>query len=438
LSGSGNEWWPSVDIDDEGNVFIDGGSPSENFPVTDGAYDTDYNNFEGCADITVTKFTADISEVIASTFVGSRGDEWASAMRLNKNGEPVLTGYVSSAYSNAFMSSQSYSRYYNGGICDGILVRLSNDLSTLLASTYIGGDDDDTSTDMAFGTNGDIYVSGKTESTNLIPSPFSVVGYQSEIAGGMDAYVMRFDENLSTLKAATFIGGSDEDRIQGLQMRNDGLIVAVGRTTSSNFPTTDDAYDNTYNGGENDNLVQIFDTMLLASTPELSIEVSTDVAELDEIITFENNSLLQFESFEWTFGHGAVPYSASGPGPHDIQYKTLGSKTVTLEAYSPLYGTVELTAEDFVQISLTDIKDINQEKFFVYPNVTSSTVNVEVSNGIKMLSVYNTVGRVILEKTVPLNSDKITLDISDFADGLYFIEGTTINGKSMVKKIIKK
>lgn len=47
--------------------------------------------------------------------------------------------------------------------------------------------------------------------------------------------------------------------------------------------------------------------------------------------------------YQWNFGSGASPSSATGPGPHTIQYTTSGSKTVTCTATHNSVVTIETT-----------------------------------------------------------------------------------------------
>ena len=72
----------------------------------------------------------------------------------------------------------------------------------------------------------------------------------------------------------------------------------------------------------------------------------------------------------------------------------------------------------------------------VYPNPTNSIVTIEspVSN-LKGVSVYSISGRLLLNKEVSAN--KITIDVSGFATGTYFIKATSKNASSVIQ-ILKK
>ena len=57
---------------------------------------------------------------------------------------------------------------------------------------------------------------------------------------------------------STYFGGSGDDWGAGIAVDASGQAYVVGRTKSSNFPTTAGAYQTTYGGGEGDAFVAKF------------------------------------------------------------------------------------------------------------------------------------------------------------------------------------
>lgn len=71
----------------------------------------------------------------------------------------------------------------------------------------------------------------------------------------------------------------------------------------------------------------------------------------------------------------------------------------------------------------------------LYPNPTSSMVNIKAENTIKSTELYDVQGRLIqINKT---DSNEVVLDISTYNSGIYFIKVTTDVG-SQIKKIVKE
>ncbi|MCZ2355481.1 MAG: Ig-like domain-containing protein, partial [Bacteroidia bacterium] len=87
-------------------------------------------------------------------------------------------------------------------------------------------------------------------------------------------------------------------------------------------------------------------TMNAFSPPDADFYSDKQVTYLSTDITFTDNSV-QASSYSWNFGSGAVPATATGAGPHTVQYTTAGKKTVTLT----INGGVDVeTKTDYIHI----------------------------------------------------------------------------------------
>lgn len=71
----------------------------------------------------------------------------------------------------------------------------------------------------------------------------------------------------------------------------------------------------------------------------------------------------------------------------------------------------------------------------LYPNPTSSMVNIKAENTIKSTELYDVQGRLI--QINKADSNEVVLDISTYNSGIYFIKVTTDVG-SQIKKIVKE
>jgi hypothetical protein len=129
-------------------------------------------------------------------------------------------------------------------------------LTDLLGWTYLGGGNEDRGTSVAVGFIDDlwhVFVSGHTESAeDWLPPPYEQFPITSfafdpthNSRGGAvleDGFVSRFDANLSTLEASTFIGGDREDLVWDMAVDRRGWVYIAGKTGSLNFPTTPAAF----------------------------------------------------------------------------------------------------------------------------------------------------------------------------------------------------
>ncbi len=109
-------------------------------------------------------------------------------------------------------------------------------------STFLGCDGEDIVYGVDF-LSGKVTVVGSTELTDLASVPFPVTSgvFQTTNAGGLDAFVTRFDPSQSgssQLVWSTLIGGDGDDEALSLDLTSASKVAVCGKTASSDFPTT--------------------------------------------------------------------------------------------------------------------------------------------------------------------------------------------------------
>ncbi len=79
------------------------------------------------------------------------------------------------------------------------------------------------------------------------------------------------------------------------------------------------------------------------------------------------------------------------------------------------------------------------DAFKVYPNPSNDLVYVSANvNGASSIKVTDMMGRVVFEKSYPTKSMLLTsFDVSNYASGLYFVEVSESNNKSVQKVLVK-
>src|SRR3990172_2985659 len=118
-------------------------------------------------------------------------------------------------------------------------------IDPLLASTYLGGSNNDYVNSLTLDTSGDVYVAGYTDSTDF---PTTIGAYDISQTGSSYFFVSKLDGGLTSLLASTYLGGSDYDGGYSLALDTSGNVYVMGETDSSDFPTTSGAYDTSSNG----------------------------------------------------------------------------------------------------------------------------------------------------------------------------------------------
>lgn len=259
LGGASDDSGYFTAIDANGNIYVTGRTQSSNFPTTDGAYDT---SIGGDYDVFVSKLNRDLTHLLASTYLGGASDDNGNSISINSIGDIYVAGQTSS--SDFPVTAGAYNSA-KGGYSDAFISKLSNDLTRLLASTYLGGSSDDSANSTAIDPVGNICVTGKTSSSDFPTTPRAYDTSNSD----NDAFVSKLGGDLSHLLASTYLGGSGNDDARSVTIASDGSIYVVGETSSSDFPTTIGAYDNSFNGGFGDTFISRLNetlTHLVAST----------------------------------------------------------------------------------------------------------------------------------------------------------------------------
>jgi hypothetical protein len=128
-------------------------------------------------------------------------------------------------------------------------------------ATYLGGDQWDQAREIVPCPDGTVLIGGMTSSSNM-PTTSGVV--QPKYAGddpslghggvfGGDAFLVRLSPEGTRILAATYFGGSKQERgVYGMLLDSQGNIVIGSATRSPDMPTTAGAYQAKYGGGEAD------------------------------------------------------------------------------------------------------------------------------------------------------------------------------------------
>jgi cysteine synthase len=240
IGGSGADVEYGMAATASGAVCITGYTDSTNFPVTAGALDQTQN---GGWDAFVTMLGPGGTALAYSTFLGAAGSDYGYAIAVDSASSAYVVGVTSSS---SFPTTPAAWDTSYGGFGDAFISKLATDGSALVWSTYLGGTDHDWGYAIAVDGVGAAYVAGATFSLDF---PFTTGAYDTHYHGDADAFVTKVAPDGATLAYSTCMGGPGEDRASGVAVRANGVACVTGRTRSTTFPTTPDAFDVSHNGG---------------------------------------------------------------------------------------------------------------------------------------------------------------------------------------------
>ncbi len=225
LGGSRADMPHSMFVNSFDELIVFGTTGSDNFPVTSGAFQTSFAGgdnilYEGTeeiafpqgSDIFVSRFSADGSQLQASTFVGGSGNDGLNYKWNYNQGMTYMGG--------------NDSLYYNYG--DGARGELITD------------------------NLNNIYIGSTTFSTDF---PATAGSVQPTPGGRQEGVVFKLDHNMRTMLWSTYLGGSMDDAVYSIDVDSAYNLLVCGGTTSQNFPVTAGSLQPTYGGGTADGFV---------------------------------------------------------------------------------------------------------------------------------------------------------------------------------------
>jgi hypothetical protein len=259
LGGSGDDQAEGIAVDATGNVYVAGYTDSADFPLA-----TLGSLAAGSTHAFVAKLDPTGSTLIYADYLGGNSNDYGYALTLDGSNDVYVAGNTSS---NNFPTINAYQSTYPGS-SNAFITKISADGSSLMYSTYFGGNGSDMPTSIVLDSSSDILLAGSTSSTN-----FPVTNaYQSSAAAnqggllGTYGFLSKFNPAGSQLVYSTYFGGNTNiaytcgasscwpapsNAIAGLAVDNNGNAYVGGSTNTYNFPTTGGAYGTANNGPQN-------------------------------------------------------------------------------------------------------------------------------------------------------------------------------------------
>jgi hypothetical protein len=226
----------SIAVDSAGSAYITGEAGPPNFPTTPGTFRTSPMGF----DTFVTKLNPAGTALVYSARFGGNFDDFGRGIALDDAGNAFITGWtVCRARTCSFPTINAFQANYAGGNNDAFVTKINSSGSALIYSTYLGGGailngTDDWGEGIAVDSAGSAYVTGYTYSPDFPVSP----GAYDTTREGLDAFVTKFAPDGTSLIYSTFIGGPSREQGQGIAVDTGGNAYVTGSTESSDNPFT--------------------------------------------------------------------------------------------------------------------------------------------------------------------------------------------------------
>ena len=274
LGGSANDVALALAVDATGNAYVAGHTNSTDFPTTPGALQTKYagggggNIINPGGDTFVAKLNSSGSQLVYSTYLGGSKDEYCTAMAIDSSGNVYVAGSTLStdfpvttgAYQTANKGFGGQPAAFGGTpgffFGDAYVAKINPQGNHLVFATLLGGSLDELCLALAVDPGGNVWIGGSTLSNDF---PVTSNAVQKSYKGAAptsispdlrmgDAFLAEFSSTGTTLKYATYLGGSQDEIITALATDASGAVYATGSTNSSDFPVTAGALQTKYGG----------------------------------------------------------------------------------------------------------------------------------------------------------------------------------------------
>jgi len=273
LGGTAADAALAVAVDASGNAYVTGWTKSTDFPVqtplpTGGTFGppAGVNNQETF----VTKLNATGTGLVYSTYLGGTSAstvDQGNGIAVDASGDAFVTGETDASDFPVVNPYQTLNLSSTGNSI--FLSELNPTGTALVYSTYFGGNGISTGLAVAVDSSGLAYITGNTNSSNF-PFLNGLVNSGTTCGlggvGGSSAFISKFNTSLTgvgTLVYSTLIGGSCTQIGFAISVDNNGVAYVGGNTTSTDFPTTSNAFQTTQKAGSGGNaFVSKVDTTL--------------------------------------------------------------------------------------------------------------------------------------------------------------------------------
>ncbi|MBT4479309.1 MAG: T9SS type B sorting domain-containing protein [Flavobacteriales bacterium] len=258
LGGSKSELPHSLVVNNLDELFVFGTTGSDDYPTTTGAYDTTFKggppfspsglgvSFPNGSDIIVSRFSTSGGDLLSSTYIGgSKNDGLNTSQKLKKNYADEVRGEIDiDNNNNIYLATCTYSTDFPivGNVFqptldvssldtlqEGVVIKMDNQLSTIIWSSYLGGEKADAIYSLALDKNNNVFVTGGTASDDF---PVSATAYQNSYLDSIkaDAFITHISSDGNTIINSSYFGSDTYDQSYFVELNSEEEVYILGQT----------------------------------------------------------------------------------------------------------------------------------------------------------------------------------------------------------------
>lgn len=222
----------AIAVDTCKNVYITGAATS-GLPARN-AFQSQPKSAKGNA--FVTKLDAAGTALVYSTYLGGSGGDAGNGIAVDTQGHAYVTGVT---HSYDFPRTNAFQESLKSPAGNAFVTKFHYDGASLFYSTYLGGSGSDSGNAITVDSGDHAFVTGVTTSSDFPTEE----AFQTELKSpNGNAFITKFHYDGVSLFYSSYLGGSGTDSGNGIGVDKYANGYVVGTTSSSDFPTTKNAF----------------------------------------------------------------------------------------------------------------------------------------------------------------------------------------------------
>jgi gliding motility-associated-like protein len=259
-----NNFGFTATYDNQGHFYLGSISFGQGYPTTLGAYQIE--NLGGHFSVAISKFSANGSDLIYSTFLGGSNAELPCSMVTNELGELYMLGVTAS--NNFPVHPNAPQTSFNGGTASSFLspnfsipgtdyfvVKLNSEGSQLLGSTYLGGNlnegnaltsnpllpryGDPSRSEIILDQNNQVIIAGYTVSNDFPTTENAFQPQPAQTGNNIKGVITKLNGNLTQILASSYFSGNNHTSIHSVAVNSQNQVVIGGSSNSNSLNFND-------------------------------------------------------------------------------------------------------------------------------------------------------------------------------------------------------
>ncbi len=374
LGGSKFDSAESVVLSAEGNIIVAIDTSSPDYPISPGAINIATQDGE-TRDVAVTILQRETLEIISSARFGGEADEFPQSIDINSSNDIFLVGSTTSpdmpTTQGRFQPNASANIGANSS--DGFMTRLSPNLNSIIAMTYIAGESADVMYELELDQFDIPWFGGSTDSINM-PTNFAVQEVKgSDLREPIELESVVSQVNSTTSGAIAIFEPQLESSIDFLWLGTESQNQVIRLTEGSdpvfetNFGSAVETRHVLYSDRDTNELPFAFGNVLLevnVNAPSFlyrNITVQAnglDMGTVEQIGTYNSSTVARFgEGFVLGIEGGTNRYIKLNTAGK-VEIEAFGSTDQTIVLLPLSSGLLEIVAPNTLKIYSEDLMNI--------------------------------------------------------------------------------